>query len=643
MPVRDELSSTENLLEAVRAGKAPSGKIPEGPPPSAPKRDRTPLSLRIPIAVARKKISIGIDFGPNTLRMVKVHRSSHGRCALMDYRSVPYQLGTSWSDPNFTEFLRASVTEFAAPTARYALWTMVPSGNVDVRRITIPKVRKSQIAGAVQWTLKKEGGFSEKESVLDFELQDDVMEKGVAKTEVTACLAPVQEVRELKRLFTRAGLKLCGITVPSFAMQNLFRSECLFREDHTVAALWIGRRHSRIDIFSKGYLVLTRGIKTGIDSMVDSLAEEMDVERKAPDTGSGDEETLDLERRTAEPFKDRGERESCFLGLFRPDGPCEEWEGPALDEEAAFEAIQPALDRLVRQVDRTLEHHSAGPAGEKVELIYIASEAGHWERLFQYIGAQLGLRRQTLDPMGREVPWKNGKAIGSEEERMPFTATVGLALSETGRTPNLIFNYRDRAERATVARIDRGIFSAFLVSIVVLAGIFFWQMHLSSWKVAEIAHLLKQLYEYGPPIEEPTIMDVEAKIKKEQLALKEWSDTFLGIAVIGDLAALTPSNVKLLGIKATLEDKPEGRAAKAAPAAQAKGPAQDKKDESPRNLVVEGIVVGARETLESSLAGYLMKLSRSPLFVNPTVNPSAVEPYPEGGEMLRFSLRTSLP
>jgi hypothetical protein len=67
------------------------------------------------------------------------------------------------------------------------------------------------------------------------------------------------------------------------------------------------------------------------------------------------------------------------------------------------------------------------------------------------------------------------------------------------------------------------------------------------------------------------------------------------------------------------------------------------KNKAKRGLVLEGIVTGSRDAQVASLAGYLMKLSASRLFVHPVVSSNTTESYPDEGEVLRFSLEIGLP
>jgi hypothetical protein len=59
------------------------------------------------------------------------------------------------------------------------------------------------------------------------------------------------------------------------------------------------------------------------------------------------------------------------------------------------------------------------------------------------------------------------------------------------------------------------------------------------------------------------------------------------------------------------------------------------------NLIVEGIVVGNRQSLESSLAVYLMKLQDSPIFRQVTIQKNSVENVKKR-DILRFTINMKI-
>jgi Tfp pilus assembly PilM family ATPase len=143
---------------------------------------------------------------------------------------------------------------------------------VETRYIRIPKLPKKQIPNAVFWTFSKEVDFNEKQMLLDFRILGDVNENGITKTQVMTFTIPIAETQALKRLFAMAGYPLSGISIVPFAIQNLLKTGIVPATGHNTCCLFIGRDWSRITIYAEGDLILSRGIKAGMRSMIDALS-----------------------------------------------------------------------------------------------------------------------------------------------------------------------------------------------------------------------------------------------------------------------------------------------------------------------------------------------------------------------------------
>ena len=207
MPSQKDLSSTERLLELIRDTEQP-GTIPETPAPSPPGKARKAGKGSL---LAKKTISVGVDIGTDELRLVKVKQLSVGQWTLLDCRKVFIEPGMSRGTAEFAGFLKAELERFCGPGRDFNLWALIRSDKVDVESVRIPKVAKKQIENAVYWTAKKNTTFDEAETILDFEVQGDVVEEGVAKLSVVICTASKGEVEETSGLFNDIGFPLTGL------------------------------------------------------------------------------------------------------------------------------------------------------------------------------------------------------------------------------------------------------------------------------------------------------------------------------------------------------------------------------------------------------------------------------------------------
>jgi len=623
-----ETSSTEKLLDLIRTNYSTADKTSNTLDPPQPTRVRKPISTKI--IPFKRSITVGVDVGHDDLKMVKVTQYSDKRWKLMDYMKIPFESQITKESSEFPDFLKSSLTKFCGRSKRIKIWTLMSSTYAGVHHLRIPKVDTKKIANAVYWTLKKEISSKGNDTIFDFEVHGEVMEKGIPKIAVVACATPKKEVEKVKALFSKTGFRLTGLSTAEFAYQNLFRTKWIPTAEKTIACLYIGEEQSRIDIFTSGNLAFTRGIKFGMNSMIESFLEGFNEREKGKllrDIDMPEWENISASKGFE---KERplsiDEARKIILSLS-PDQPplTVKHAGFQLKEEEIYEIIIPAVERLVRQIERTFEHYTVTLENEKIDKIFISGGINAYRPLIDYISDQLGLAGDIIDSLAPEIPFLGGiSSPTSVSERISFAPAVGIALSDNSHTPNLIFTYKDKEKLVSIRHINRGIFAAFILIIAVFMGIFLWQGHIKELKKAKIAQLHKEISQYIPKVDRETLMLMVPKYIRKQKDLKKYSMKYLGMAIIKDVSMITPSNIHLLSITANFG-----------------GIIEHKGKDIPKILEVDGIIVDNRELLESSLAGYLIKLKDSSLFNQLSIIKNDIEVYEER-EALHFILNIQL-
>jgi hypothetical protein len=226
---------------------------------------------------------------------------------------------------------------------------------------------------------------------------------------------------------------------------------------------------------------------------------------------------------------------------------------------------------------------------------------------------------------------------------------LGVALSDNAYTPNFLVTSREKREIAKIAVVNRGIFALLLILTVISAAFFFVELANISKKKDDISGLQKQLTQYQPRLNESDLLQMAAIAKRQKYSAQAYSERYLCMAVISELSTLTPANIRLLNLKADFgtaamekPKEPQKETPKeTAPAEPKAASGAPPKEQAPAgksgNLTVEGIIVGNRMSLESSLAGYLIKLQASPLFQQVTVQKNNVE-RDKKQDVLRFTI-----
>lgn len=606
-----DTTSTEKLLKVIRSKKDEAAPAPAGdaePVPPETGRFKIPLPKLMNL---NKSSTVGIDIGHDYLRLVRVEETAGGKLEIIARRrfTVPK---TPRDAPKFAAFLKSSLASICGSAKQTNLWVNMSAAGVDVRHVRIPKVSKKQLSNVVYWTARKETPFDEKEMVFDFETQGEVIEQGIPKLSVMVYTALRQEIEDLKALFSRIGRPLTGISIVPFSVQNFFRTAWIPTIEGTVASLFIGNDFSRIDVYAADNLVMTRGIKAGLSSMAEALMDRLNELKQDP-------------RAPALTMEQCGK----IIRSLNPDSPPlqETDAGANVRKEDIFEMIQPALERLSRQVERTIEHYAAMMPGERIVRIYVSGPMTGYLPIVEYVGSQLGIPSTVLDPLSEQssVACPDVEDTGSISERIAFGPALALALSDSDHTPNLMLTYKDKEGQAGIRRINQAIFAGFIAVALICSVVFAYQNRVISQKKAEIAGFEAQFTHPRSPIDRNQLLQLAAKINQTKELSKVYADRYLGMVLIGELASLTPKDIRFTDLKITLGPAP-GTA--------------DKKDASKARvdeITVEGLVLGDRPMLETSLAGYTMSLEASPLFKQVAIQKNSVEPYLKG-EALHFVL-----
>ncbi len=607
-----DIDSTEKLLNVIRGQDQglPGRRDKEKTPPSRKKTENISGIYKLKSTADKKRYTIGVDFGQGFISLAKTVKTSDGRPMLLEHKIIKYDHLTSKNSPEFNSILKSALHSFCGSFANCSIWTMVTAGEANVSYLKVPRVPKKQLQNVVYWTAKKELSFDDKDSVFDFELQGEITDQGIPKYLVMVYTAPKAEIEGIKALFSDIGVPLAGITLAPFAVQNVFRSGWMGHDEGAFAALYVGDDFSRIDIYHGENLAMTRVVKTGISSMVEAIADTY-VEKEKKFKLAADEAKKILFSLGPDSEK-----------LSRTDA------GFGLREEEIMEMIFPVWERLARQIERTLQYYTSSVGYKKVESFYIASSMNAYNPLVIYMNDQLGITTEYFDLFSDPASYPAVESLNLSE-RILLVSALGLSLSDSKRTPSAIFTYLDKNKAIRIARINRGIFASFAAALIVcIVAIVYQAVEMSSLS-AKRAQKERELSAYNPVLSTEQISKMAEDVKKYTQGTKKYAQRYLAPAAIGEVSSITPGNIKLINLKVGL------------PAANPKPAAGKAASDSAEDLVVEGVIFGQRDMLQSLLAQYVMKLENSPMFKKVTINKTSYTTFRKS-EILHFTLNAQV-
>jgi len=616
----DEISSTERLLDLIRDdGKEDAKLIDHSYRESINRRLKGIISNPVSF---KKSVSVGVDLGHDDLKLIKINRISDHKFEMLDYARVPFESENDRDSPKFYQFLRPVLANFCNGTKTPEIWCTISSARVETRRLRIPKVTQKQLPNSVYWSFQKIMPFNEKENLFDFEMLGEVEDGNSTKIDVMAYTAIHSEIKELRDLFNKAGFPLTGISIVPFAFQSLLRAGRIITQENHVASLYIGRDWSRIDIFSDGNLMLSRGIKAGMKTMIEALKTEMEGNLFEPSLAkSHKDDAARIEAAKEALNHELSQANQLFFGAVHDAPPTVTGPGQRNPrEDQIFKMILPALERLVRQVERTLRHFSMNYENARVTKIYTSSGVNPHQRIISYIGEELGIPTETLNPFMDGPNFLS--LIPSPDhisEQSSFVPAMGMALSSNTLTPNFLCTYKDKQKAIRNQRVNRSIIAGFFLMMILCVGISFLQKRTLDQKEYQKLQARQRLENIAVRVDKNLVLKLVEAIRSKNQEIQRIGKKYIGLAVVGEVTDLTPPNVRLLNLTALLRD----------------GPVEKKLDKS-RVLVLNGVVSGDRMSLESTLAAYLIELNNSPLFEKPEISKKSFELH-RGIEVLKFT------
>jgi type IV pilus assembly protein PilM len=617
---KDEISSTERLLEQIRGNRPSSDSLPLPERPVVPShswRERLHATLKF-----NKPILIGVDIGYTDVRLIKTVQSSGNHYQILDYRHVPFESGLDPQHLLFPQFLRNTLTRFIGAVDTVSIWATVSSARLDTRLLHIPKVARRQIPNAVIWAYKRKTPHNDKERLFDFEVLGEITETETPQIEVLAYTIPREDIDAIKAAFTRAGYTLDGVSTYPFLLQNLMRTRWKILSQGNLCALYIGRNWSRIDIFNNGNLMLSRGIRAGMSSMLEEIKAdpriavenvpaaglEMDFSPTPSPPGSSHETSDALPQAIL----------ACLApGILSatekaaPNLPTNEFE-----PEDVFEMIRPALDRLVRQVERTIGHYAINFEHREIDRLCVSGMICESDQVRNYIAEQLGIPLLELNPFENESP---ADRPDSPQEQLTYIPAVGLASSGNSRTPNFLQTHHDRSKREKRQIFNCFVFGFFLLTMVGFLGYNGWQKHHLITRHKQMLSLQQKLAQFVPLLKPETVLVLAAKTKEAANRLAQHSDKYKGVALMAELSRMTPADIRMMQVTIQLPR------------------ATDTAKEQPRRvLAIGGIIQGERRNLEPALATYMVQLKECPFFAMPRIVDKSFEML-GNREVLRFT------
>ncbi|MFP4571569.1 MAG: hypothetical protein ACLFNW_01225 [Desulfobacterales bacterium] len=593
MASEKEISSTEKLLTVIRSKNddATDPRFTEAHSPGLWEKIKNRLPAPGPRGI------MGVEIFRDTLNIVRMAKDKNGwQSVYASMTALPGDAGIG--HPDFPAFLKAQLRA-ADPSGKADIWICLPPSKGETWNVLVPKVKKG-LTNAVYWSARKDRTFDESEYYFDYRITGEENDKGVRKLAARVSIASAREINLYKKVFSEAGYNITGITLPGFLLENLFAHRWIDQGDEACAALYIGDDSSYIEIRGRRTTLFNRVIKTGRDSILDSLI--MEYNQQEETNGS------------PEP-PPSGDRQKAAQMLRQQAG---------ISGKEQIDMIQPALERLARQLERTIDHCVNVLDNPAPERIYICGAISFLPGLSDFFSQQLGIPAVIMDIPEQEITITQNKLFSDSDQRLSLVSTAGLAMP-LDNTVNFLHTTIDM-DREKQALRNANIVAAMCALLFVAAGAWWWSARHELEAVREEKAVLEnRLEQFSPQLTPEDLAGLAGKFKEKNDELRKYSRRLYPVAAVKEITRVTPESIKLVAMR--LENSP-GR--------------PGGRGEKTPVCTLEGFIKSEPSMYETRLTGYLLQLRRSAIFNDPSVVKSQADTLASGEKVYRFTLNIKL-
>src|SRR4030042_1820072 len=200
--------------------------------------------------------TIGLDIGSHSIKLIGLKMASKGPfLTCLGIKEIPPD--SDKEDVNtLSEILKALVQEVGLTTKKVNL--TVSGSGVQIKRISIPSLPKTELKTAVRWEMKDHLPFPVETAEIDFHILNEYLEDNVKKLNLMVVACPKQLIDRTLSIAERAGLQPVHLDVGPFALWNTLLVWNQLGKGETVALIDLGAEKTGIYLFKDGILEFSR-------------------------------------------------------------------------------------------------------------------------------------------------------------------------------------------------------------------------------------------------------------------------------------------------------------------------------------------------------------------------------------------------
>lgn len=354
--------------------------------------------INIPFFQTGKKISLGLDIGTASIKMVELTKDS-GVLRLMNYAEIispkldkrfgPIESSSmQLLNEEIAALIKKTIKEAQIRTR--AVSVSVPVFSSFITTMELPYMTKEEVAQAVNFQARQYIPVPISEVVLDWTLLKEIQDGGPPqKIPVLLVAVPQEVIHKYTDISILSGLQLKALEVETFSLaRSIVQSD-----KSTICLIDFGSRSTNISIIDDGIVRMCRNIETSGGEMTKVLASSLNIDFKRA-------EELKQER-----------------GIKRGGG-----------EEEISRIVMPLIDIIFGEIDKLTSIYFQ-KSGRRVVKFILSGGTARMPGLVEYFVEKFSREIQIGDPF-KGIDYPPVLAPILREIGPSFAAAVGLAMRE---------------------------------------------------------------------------------------------------------------------------------------------------------------------------------------------------------------------
>ena len=462
----------------------------------------------------KKEYVIGLDIGSTSIKMAQFKESEGGLSLVKaDLKKLAAYSDDAHFENEAVIALKHLLKGVNTNSSRVIVSINCPS--TAIKKIVAPYMPKAELKDGIALEAKSYFPFSIENSMLDFEVMGDIVDKGIRKYDLLVAVCPINTVQKNLSILKQAGVRPSSFVTSSYALGKA--AEYTNKKDQSGCFVDIGAAHTELIIYKGNGLVFTRKIPICGNDFTRSM------------TGA----LVSDKGRTQLTF-DEAERIKKDIGI-PSDNDTRVIDGriPAIQ---ILSMLRAPAENLANEINRCLDYYREESRGSRVDKIVLYGGGSGLTRLTGFISDILGMPVEIGDSL---EGLKTEKDAVSERDKKSHTLelAIGAGLSNAKGINLLPAEMKDQAQRT----VKRGTAEVIVTAIVVVSALLLVGMNIKIDNFKKRIQVAKmELASLNPQLEE-----IEAKRVTDMALVNEpyWEDVFW------ELGSLIPDEISIDSMK----------------------------------------------------------------------------------------------